>query len=418
LAPSSPWIDRARGGAAWARDHLLPRRADWLLVFAASTLVAVLGVAFGREYLPVVGGVKPDGPLLDAFVRWDGAYYRDIARDGYSYRVGHQSTIHFTPLYPLLSRGVRDVTGLSVNAALVLTSHLCFLAALALLAGYTERRYGAEAPAARSLAVLAVGFVPTGVFFHLAYTESLFLLLVVAELVLIERRAHPLLVALVACLGVVARPVGVALVPPLLLYAWHYGGSVERSLCWVCLCLPVALAGLAAFMGYCDWAFGDPLAFVRDREDLWRARPRVPPLEKARLLLTLEPVWGMFVPGSGAYWGKFMRPGHLLFGTYLIGPFAFGLVLLLIVLGGVLRRLNRYELVLAAGLVLVPYVVTGYDSAMISMARYLTVIVPLYSFGGFLLSRAPAPLAACLAAVGGVILAFYAALFAQGHWLI
>jgi hypothetical protein len=412
-------MERARRSAAWARGHLLPRHGDWLLVFAASTLVAVLGVAFGREYVPAVGGVpRTPGPLLNGFVRWDGAYYRDIARDGYSYRAGHQSTIHFMPLYPLVSRGVRRITGLPVNAALVLTAHLSFLAALALLAAYTERRYGAEAPAARPLAVLALGFVPTGVFFHLAYTESLFVLLAVGQLLLIERRAHPLLVALVTCLGVVARPVGVALVPPLLLYAWHYGGSAERSVGWVCLCLPVALAGLAAFMGYCDWAFGDPLAFVRDREDLWRARPRLPPLEKVWLLLTLEPVWGMLVPGSGASWRKFVGPGPVLFGTYLLGPFAFLLALALVVLGVVVRRLNRYEVVLALGLLLVPYVVTGYDSAMISMARYVTVIVPLYPFAGFLLARAPAPVPAALAGVGGVLLAIYAALFAQGHWVI
>ena len=238
------------------------------------------------------------------------------------------------------------------------------------------------------------------------------------QLLFIERRAHPLVVALVVCLGVVARPVGVALVPPLLLYAWHYGSNVERSVGWVCLCLPVALAGLAAFMGYCHSAFGDPLAFVRDREDLWRARPRVPPLEKLRLLLILEPVWGMFVPGSGASWRKFTGPGQVLFGTYLVGPFAFLLGLLLVALGGVLRRLNRYELVLAVGLLLVPYVVTGYDSAMISMARYVSVTAPLYSFTGFLLARAPAPLPATLAGVGAVILACYAALFAQGHWII
>jgi hypothetical protein len=46
------------------------------------------------------------------------------------------------------------------------------------------------------------------------------------------------------------------------------------------------------------------------------------------------------------------------------------------------------------------------------------VVVPLYSFAGFLLARAPALLPAVLAALGGVVMSLYAALFAQGYWVI
>jgi hypothetical protein len=68
-----------------ARTRWLSRPMDWLLVFAGSTLVMVLGVAFGREYLPAgrdSAGVG--GPLIRGFTRWDGNYYRAIAQDGYS----------------------------------------------------------------------------------------------------------------------------------------------------------------------------------------------------------------------------------------------------------------------------------------------------------------------------------------------
>jgi hypothetical protein len=275
-----------------------------------------------------------------------------------------------------------------------------------------------EAPRARSIAVLALGFLPTGVFFHLAYTESLFVFACVVELVLIERKAHPLLVALVVCLGVVVRPVGAALVLPLVLYAWRFGGGGERSLRWVCICLPIALAGLATFVGYCAWAFEDPIAFVRRRDDLWRLRTSVSPLEKAWLLLILEPVWGVFVPSSSAYWGRLLTPGQAFFNTHLLGPVYFLGALILVASGVRLGRLNRYELALTAGLLLIPYWMTAYDSALVSMARYVGVIVPLYSFGAFLLSRLPAILFAVAAGVGGFFLGAYAALFAQGHWVI
>jgi hypothetical protein len=55
---------------------------------------------------------------------------------------------------------------------------------------------------------------------------------------------------------------------------------------------------------------------------------------------------------------------------------------------------------------------------MVSMARYVAVIVPLYSYGAFLLSRLPLFLLAAASGVGGFFLAVHAALFAQGHWVI
>src|SRR4051794_28540347 len=323
-------LDQSMGPlAGLARIRDLPVDKTSLAVFAGSTFLVVAGIALGWKVRPPANGQRPPRSWMDAFVRWDGNYYRAIAQDGYSYRAHRQSTIHFMPLYPLVSRGVQRLTGLSAEAALVLTSHVCFLAALVLLGAYTERRYGAEAPAARARAVIALGFLPTSVFFHLAYTESLFLLLVLGQLMLIERGAHPLLVALAACLGVVARPVGVAMVLPLALYAWRFGGGGERSAGWVCITVPLALLGLAGFMAYCNWAFADPLAFARGRDDLWRVRARVPGWEKVRLLLSLEPLWGMFVPTSTGYWGRLLTPLQACFNTHLAGPFYLLLALLL-----------------------------------------------------------------------------------------
>jgi hypothetical protein len=388
-------------------------------VFATSTALVLLGVVAGGEYVPPGrDNLGVGGPLINGFVRWDGHYYRAIAEDGYSYWVGKASTIHFMPLYPVLSRGVRRLTGLPTKYALVLTTHLCFLGALALLSRYTERRYGAEVPTAGKFAVLALGFLPTSVFFHVAYTESLFVLLCLCQLLLIQRGAHPLLVALVVCLGVVARPVGVAMVPPLILYAWRSGGRGVRALGLLFLCLAIAFAGLGLFMGYCSSAFGDALAFMRDREDLWRLRPRLPLLAKLRLLLLLEPLWALFVPGSRSYWGRFLTPGQVCFNTYPLGPLYFVGGVLLVTMGGWRGRLNRYEVTLALGLLLVPYWLTGYHSALVSMARYVSVIPPLYSFGGLLLSRIPAAVVGFLAVLGGLMMAIYAAQFAQGQWVI
>src|SRR5437764_214550 len=83
----------------------------------------------------------------------------------------------------------------SSRLALVVVSHRCFAASLYLVGRYMDRRYGTEHTAARSAALLGLAFVPVGMFFHLCYAESLFLLLCIVELYLIDGRAHPLLVA-------------------------------------------------------------------------------------------------------------------------------------------------------------------------------------------------------------------------------
>jgi hypothetical protein len=203
-----------------------------------------------------------------------------------------------------------------------------------------------------------------------------------------------------------------------MLYAWHWGKCGAKSFVMLGLCLAVAVSGMLIFMGYCASTFGDPLAFMRNRTDLWRLRARLPILDKAQLLLLLEPLWSLFVPGSESYWGRLLTSNQVWWNTYPLGPLYFVGALTLVAVGIWNGRLNRYETTLALGLILIPYWLVGYDIAMVSMARYLSVIPPLFSYGGLLLARAPKPLVAVAAGLGGVLMAIYAAQFAQGHWLI
>ena len=405
--------------AATRRLPRTPVRWDWVAVVAASTAVVVLGVAFGREFLaPGTHTSGAGGPLVNGFVRWDGNYYRDIATEGYFDRPG-QAPVHFLPGYPLVVRGVVAVTGLRVEAAMVFAAHACLLAAAALLARYTDRRHGAAHPGARSAALVVLGFFPPAVFFHMGYSESQFLLICVGALTLIDRGAHPLWVAALAALGTVTRPVGLALVPPALLYAWQFGGGRWRSAGWACICLPVALAGMAALMGYFDHAFGDPILFARGRDDLWRFRPELPPGEKLLTLLALEPVWDVFDPDSPAWWGRSCdSAADAVFSTYPANPVVFVLALGLTAWGAHRGLMNRYELLMTAGLLAIPYWAAGYDVNMVSMARYVTVVAPLYPVAGVLLRRAGPGGLAGLAGCGSVLMAGYAGRFAQGHWVM
>ena len=49
-----------------------------------------------REYVAFEGTLGHSDRFIDSSP-WDATYYRDIARDGYSFHPGQQSTVHFCP---------------------------------------------------------------------------------------------------------------------------------------------------------------------------------------------------------------------------------------------------------------------------------------------------------------------------------
>jgi hypothetical protein len=396
----------------------LGQRLHWLICFVSSTLVVLLGVDFGR--LCVIPGpwYKTPEPFIESMVHWDGAYFCGIAQNGYSYTPGKASTIHFFPFYPLLGWCLMKLTGLSSQPALIVLSHICFAASLYLLGRYISLRHGADYDKARAAALLTLSFLPAGMFFHMCYTESLFLLLCIAQLYLMEHRAHPVLPALVVGMAVATRAVGVGLLAPLLLYLAHYVRRPKPFLIWSALCLPLATSGLLAYAAYCQWAFGDALATVRDRAVLWAMRPLPALPEKLLALATFQPVWEIFVPSSDAFCGRFATRALLPFSLYVANPLYFAAALALVVLGGWKRWLNAYETLAALGLLLVPYWTVGYEGQMVSMARYVVVIAPLYLVAGRLLAKIPPVVGGCMLGLSGLFLAVYAALFARWYWLV
>lgn len=131
--------------------------------------------------------------LPDLFARWDSEWYLSLAQGGYSTVDLHPNqpgatNYAFYPLYPLLMWLVSSVSGLSLTWAGVLISNLCFLAALFIIFMLAED-WSADKNVAR-LAVLLLCCVPEGVVFSAVYTESLFVLLTSASMLLFERRRY------------------------------------------------------------------------------------------------------------------------------------------------------------------------------------------------------------------------------------
>jgi hypothetical protein len=197
------------------------------------------------------------GVLVDVWARWDGVWFLRIAEHGYG--ALEQTAAAFYPLYPLLT-GVlgRMLLGHYVLAG-VLISLAATLGSFVLLYQLALPRLGMEG-ARRAVLYLAV--FPFAVFLGGVYSESLFLLLVLASFVLAERNRF-LDAGVTAGLAWLTRPLGIALLPALALIAWrapHRAPALLR--------LAVAPVVFALYPLYLWWKLDDPFLFVH-AEDVW-----------------------------------------------------------------------------------------------------------------------------------------------------
>src|SRR5262245_14332193 len=108
-----------------------------LLAYYLTSLVAVIGVVFGHEFLELPNdGVARRSDLLRSFANWDGAWYLKIQHAGYHYHSRQASDVAFFPAYPLAAGIVARATGWRIDLALLIVSHFCLRS--------EERRVGKE----------------------------------------------------------------------------------------------------------------------------------------------------------------------------------------------------------------------------------------------------------------------------------
>ncbi|HEV3258760.1 MAG TPA: mannosyltransferase family protein [Gemmataceae bacterium] len=388
------------------------------LFYFLTSVIAVFGVVIGHQFvIPADTGQARQGDLLSAFAAWDGQWYSRIVMEGYTYDRTRMSSVVFFPGYPVFGQVVVRLTGWSPERALLIVSHLSLAAAFVLMAAYARRRFPQSPRQVTGYVLLSMGLLPTTFFFRMAYSESLFLALALLAMYGMERRWPLLVVALVVGLATAARPVGVALLAPLLLHVWHRSATLQGFvLRFVCL-VPIGCWGLGGYVLYQHRAFGEPLAFVQ-AERHWRMRPAVPLAEKLAGLGTFEPIECVFDRSSPGFWGRRAPRGNPWFNLQIANPIFFVLASVLLAVGGWQRWLSPCELAFGASALLIPYVTKGYEMCMGGMGRYAAVAFPIYLVLGQLLGCMPAPVAAGVLAVSGFLMGAYAALFAAGYFFI
>jgi hypothetical protein len=256
-----------------------------LALYLVSRLMLVAVGIMGKETV----GDGIDEPLARMFCRWDCDWYLWLVTKGYTTSSADgapgMTSYAFFPLFPLLARGLTAL-GLSPVAAVVALANLCFVAALFYVQRYA--RLLGLSTAASLVAVALLCFVPHGFVFSAGYTESLFLLLLVAAMYHM-RREHYLLAGLAAAALSGVRANGVFfLVFALALILRRFGWRAllapwRRPEVFV----PVVLAplGLFAFWAFCFYGTGDAFAQMSSIEQGWQWRSAAPWKNIARHLV-------------------------------------------------------------------------------------------------------------------------------------
>jgi hypothetical protein len=288
--------------------------------------------------------------FLSAFERFDALWFLRIAASGY--RSGDGSAAFF-PLYPIVTRGVSAVIGGHVALAGTVVSNAAFLAALVVLHRLTEEEFDRET-ARWSVVVLA--FLPTAYFYVLPYSESLFLLCVLASFLAARRRAWAPAGA-TAALASLTRSVGIVLVAALAIEALHQHVERRGSPLPGFLAAAAAAAGTMAYAAWWQVRGGDFLIPLV-RQQNWERAFSWPWVTVGRGITIAADRWGS---PSGGYW---------LFDLAIAVPaLALGVV--------VAARMRPTYVAYAWGSLLAPLSFVFAGRPLMSMPRFAITVFPL-----------------------------------------
>ncbi len=323
-APGASLRDAAR---AVALPFLVTRGA----VLAAGLLAAIFIGYTPEAGHPSAWRLDAD-PIRNMLARWDTFFYLDIATRGYAWNGNaHQGqNVVFFPLFPMLMRAAGWLGGGHPLLAGLVVSLIAFLLALLVFWCWTADRLGPEVATG---AVWLLSAFPLAVFFSAAYTESLYLLLVVSACYFAERRQFASTAAAGFFSGMV-RPNGLLLSIPV---AWTMlmADRDRRSIWLRIVAIAAPAAGLLCYCAYLDWRFGDPLAWLTGQAawgtqagdvqapsaaiDLWWLIDALP---LTFVLASIVPVTRLFGAAYGLFIGLNIAPPLLRHGLMSLGRFS------------------------------------------------------------------------------------------------
>ena len=395
----------------------MPELVRALLAGMAGLAIVWLGIFGGLAFVPKQAHERQQLQFESPFGAWDGIEYAQIAETGYEFDPHERSTVVFFPGYPLLGRWLGRVFGLPVRWVLPVLSQLLFVGCVCLFWSEVRDRSVTDREAECCVWLLIVW--PAGVFFRMAYSESLFLLLVLLSMRGMRRGWPKSSVAFLVGCATGVRSVGIGLAIVYWVHRWWFVPGRDRPrgtlrIVWAVPEVALSCWGFIGFLIFQEVAFGTPTAFIAAQSH-WRNRGSPPLLEQFEILLSLEPIWSVYDSSSLAYWKNHELVSSPLLSLQFLNPLVFLLTCVLVYIGWKRSWLTREEGLLSCLLLAIPYVTHSYQGCMYSMARYCSVVYPAYIVPGIWLSRCRWGWRVGVLSLCALLLCVYAALFANWY---
>ncbi len=413
FAPTEPARARSRSRLRVLRSNNSAEREPWtdhwwspLAIFVAVGVLVWIAIWFGNNHLshdaffPVRGGVGDS--WFGGFARWDAEWYRTIAREGYVYYPGVQSSVAFWPTYPVVIRALSwafpsiYITGTVVTVVGGATAVVVL-------------RKWAKVFVPNSVAITAVVLLCVFPFswylYGVVYSDALFVATAVGAFYLVERDRY-FWAGIVGIMATAGRPAGLVVALALVLRVIERRNLASgasglrnvlnpRSLTKSDAPIFLSWLGVGAWCAFLWAKFGDPLLFV-----------------------TIEASKGWDQGAGPSTWLKFRlieELQHRPFAWSTIGHVAHGLVVVgaLFLLPRVKRRFGWAYAVYALGLIALPLLGT---KDFFGAGRYLLGTFPCIVVAAELLVARP-KLRAVILPLSLVTMLAMAVAFGRGSYL-
>lgn len=252
-------IVKSIGSASVRRALALLPKEDWLVVgwtLSIKFLLFVFGAKSFRilENRPLTG----DHPWLEIWDRWDSLHYQGLAK------IGYQPTGVSKAFYPLFPWCVRFISRLNIDylVSAFIVSGIASVVAVIVLRRIVQLEFS---PGVARRATWFFLIFPTAYFFHVGYSEALFLALALGS-VLAARTERWWVAGLLGSLSWMTRPNGIVLIPTLAVEALQQWIRTKRWR-WQWLWIGLIPAGFGVYL-FINWHIsGDPFAFLRTRKE-------------------------------------------------------------------------------------------------------------------------------------------------------
>lgn len=228
----------------------------WRFVMCLLTIPAALLFPLKDGFTHLASSFVPAN-FLTLWSNFDGRHFLSLAHSGYSTPTTYQLYAFF-PVFPWLIRNL-NIFGSELVTALII-SNLCSFLALIVLYKLVRLDFSKKIA---TTSLLLLGIFPTAFFLGAAYSESLFLLLIVSAFLAI-RKKQLLIACILASIASATRFSGILLWPAIILEVYQANGSqlskLIRKPSSIFLLFPPL--GLFSYMNFLYLKTGNALYFL------------------------------------------------------------------------------------------------------------------------------------------------------------